>query len=239
MPGERVRRARHGGLTEKDSDRVGALTDGTVAIALTVLVLALPVPDVGGGPAELWAGLRQHGRDYVTFLFAFWLIAVYWLAHRQEFRRVRIATPRVVWANFLYLAAVVLIPFSSQVLSGHGGNALAVTIFASNLVLVSVSLMLIALSARRDEALTAEGREQWLESFVRSCVLVAVNLVVIAVSWIDASAAEFAFLLMFTNDPGTRAIVRRLPAARPDEHRPDEHRPDDAAPPVDRPPGVS
>ncbi|MBM9467888.1 TMEM175 family protein [Nakamurella leprariae] len=219
MGKERTRRTRRGWLTEKDNDRVGALTDGTVAIALTVLVLELPVPDGADSPGGLWSALQDHAREYVTFLFAFWLIAIFWVAHRQEFRRVRIATERVVWANFLYLAAVVLIPFSSQLLSGHGGNALAITVFAGNLLLVSVSLVLIQIAARADEVATAEGQQEWITSMVRSCVLIAIDVLVIAVSWIRPNVAELLFLVLIVNEPIARVIQRRILAGRVSDRR--------------------
>jgi uncharacterized membrane protein len=198
------------GLTEKDNDRVGALTDGVVAIALTVLVLDLPTPskedvDAAGGLAgALW----DHARDYLTFLFAFWLIAAFWVGHREVFRRLRVVTRGEVWLNFLYLAAIVLIPFSSGLLSEHGDNSSAVTVFAANLAITSLSLAAMQLLAHRQGTLTEIGERTWRVGATHSIVMAAINVVVIALAWVDASTAEYCFLLLFLQEPLTRAALR-------------------------------
>jgi Endosomal/lysosomal potassium channel TMEM175 len=75
-------------------NRLLTLSDGVVAIALTLLVLQLRVPalDQVADPdsaADLAAQLGKGSAQLVSYGIAFYVIAQFWLVHRQVFRLVR------------------------------------------------------------------------------------------------------------------------------------------------------
>ena len=60
-------------LVESPPDRVVTLSDGVIAIALTLLVLDLTSIEVHGSSArELWDTLNQQSSRFVAFFIAFW-----------------------------------------------------------------------------------------------------------------------------------------------------------------------
>ena len=71
---------------------------------------------------------------------------------------------RLIWLNLFYLAWIVLIPFSSEVLGEHGSQAAAVILYAVNLIGVVLIGIWMATDARRagltsiDPAAHAEQR---------------------------------------------------------------------------------
>lgn len=191
------------------SDRIGFLSDGVVAIAITLLVLDLEVPEVGSSVPELLEKLSENTRSYVVFVFAFWLIAQYWKGHRSLLARIeRAGDEVVVWPNFLFLFCIVAIPFSSNLLTANGDNPLAVTIFGANLLLTNAALQVLAYRAYWKGYLHETQQETWLRTRARFYTLIAITCLSILLAWFDASVAELAYLLMVFNEiPG--AILER------------------------------
>lgn len=75
----------------KAADRVVFFSDAVIAIAITLLALALPVPDLKGTATngQYWHALTAERSDYLTFLISFAVIGNHWVTHRRVFRYVR------------------------------------------------------------------------------------------------------------------------------------------------------
>src|SRR4051812_27919668 len=97
-----------------DTDRVEAFSDGVFAFAITVLVLALGVPEVGTplGPAllRLWP-------NYLAYAMSFVVIGAIWINHHAMFRHISRADPWVLLLNLLQLLFVAFLPFPTAVLA--------------------------------------------------------------------------------------------------------------------------
>lgn len=61
-----------------DTDRVEAFSDGVFAFAITVLLLAIAVPEAG---AKLGPALLQMWPSYVAYLMSFVVIGAIWINH--------------------------------------------------------------------------------------------------------------------------------------------------------------
>jgi uncharacterized membrane protein len=64
-------------------DRTIAFSDAVFAIAMTILVLELHVPDVP--PAQLPAQLLNLLPAYLTFVLSFVVVGVIWMSHHRKF----------------------------------------------------------------------------------------------------------------------------------------------------------
>jgi uncharacterized membrane protein len=127
---ERKKKRREG--HEIEFSRIVAFSDGVFAIAITLLVLAINVPDELSGESlsdALW-GQRQ---DILAYALSFAVIGRFWLVHHRFFSEVTAFDGRLLVLNMFYLAWIVLIPFSSEVLGDHGGEAAAIVLYAANL----------------------------------------------------------------------------------------------------------
>ena len=98
-------------------DRLTFFSDAVVAIAMTLLALDLPVPNVDSGPG-LAEFVSDHLGEYLAFLVSFLVIAAYWRAHHQLYRYVMDAPPHVVTLNIYWLLTVVVTPYATRVLYG-------------------------------------------------------------------------------------------------------------------------
>ena len=112
------------------------LTDGVIAIALTLLVLDLTSIEVHGSSArELWHTLNQQSSRFVAFFIAFWVIAQYWLLHHRVFRRISRHEDTLAMRNFWFLFGISVLPFTTILLGRTTENPLAVTLFSASLLL--------------------------------------------------------------------------------------------------------
>jgi len=135
--GERAGQA-HG---EYDVGRLLALSDGVFAIAMTLLVLDIPVPSriTANSDAALQAALRSLYAPVLAFVLSFLLVGLTWLRHRSMLRGLARTDGGLAWINLLMLLLVCLVPFTAAVLSRHGDLATAVVLYAANMALVGVA----------------------------------------------------------------------------------------------------
>jgi uncharacterized membrane protein len=101
-------------------ERTIVFTDAAVAIALTLLVLPLVdlVPDIGD--ESLLTLLSEHWSDLFSFVLSFFVIANLWTVHRDIYQLVLDYDGVLVALNFLWLLAVVFLPFPTALLTVEG-----------------------------------------------------------------------------------------------------------------------
>lgn len=88
------------------SNRLEALTDGVVAIVITIIVLDLKIPD-GGALGNLSASLPT----LLTYALSFVTIGDFWNNHHHMLQGADRVDGRVLWANLFFLFWLSLIPF--------------------------------------------------------------------------------------------------------------------------------
>jgi uncharacterized membrane protein len=76
---------------EVGAGRLEALTDGIFAIAMTILVLNVKLPDLAGSVSagELFSSLAQLWPTLASFIVSFIILGMFWVAHHTEFRYIK------------------------------------------------------------------------------------------------------------------------------------------------------
>jgi uncharacterized membrane protein len=189
-------------------DRLLALTDGVVAIALTLLVLQLQVPASAmvantHSAQDLWHALDIDGSELTSYLVSFVIISQFWLVHHRAMRNMRGHSEGLAWRNFGFLLALTLMPFTSDLIGRYGSNPVAITLFALNLALISLASQWIVLYAARHRLVEDKHRSPHEERAAR--IRVALVLCIIALSiilaWTAASDAKYVWLLFLITTP--------------------------------------
>jgi uncharacterized membrane protein len=98
-----------------DTRRVEAFSDGVFAIAITLLVLDLRVPEFDAG--GLLHDLVHLWGAYIAYVSSFLYIGVIWLNHHNAFTRIDRIDSGLQWANLSLLFTTALLPFPTAVLS--------------------------------------------------------------------------------------------------------------------------
>ena len=127
----------------RDPGRVMALTDGILAIIMTLLVLEIHVPQLSAGESLSTHFLLEVWPNVVVFVISFVLTGLYWMGHRDLFNLVRGVERELVWLNIMYMLPVALVPAAAALLGAYSQDALALRLYG--LVLLLISLMRLVL----------------------------------------------------------------------------------------------
>jgi uncharacterized membrane protein len=196
---ERNSKRREG--NEIEFSRIVAFSDGVFAIAITLLVLAINVPDHlqdEGLASALW----DQRQDMLAYAISFAVIGRFWVLHHRFFSEVTGFDGRLLSLNIFYLAWIVLIPFTSEVLGDHGGETAAIVLYAANLSGVVLTGTWMAADAR-NAGLTSIDAASHHEQRWRSLYIAAVFLASIPVAVVAPGIAPFMWLALFL-DPAAR-----------------------------------
>jgi uncharacterized membrane protein len=125
------------------ADRVIVFSDAVVAIAITLLALALAVPRTTSATTngQLLHSLRANWDQYFAFLLSFIIIGNNWSAHRRTFRYVNRLDSRLSALNMLWLLVMVLTPFTARLLAAQGAFGVRFGIYALTQVIASACLL--------------------------------------------------------------------------------------------------
>ena len=124
------------------TSRTEAFSDGIFAIAATLLVLELKVPQVE--PGGLADALLESWPSYATYVVSFLTIGIIWVNHRAVLDRIREVNRPLLFMNLMFLMAVAAIPFPTALLgdylqAGHD-ERLAVAVYGGTISLMGVTL---------------------------------------------------------------------------------------------------
>jgi uncharacterized membrane protein len=108
------------------TERLGAFSDGVIAVIITIMVLELKAPDEPTFSAllPLWPTALSYS---VSYLF----IAIIWLNHHHLLRFVSNTTPAVIWVNFAHLFGVSLVPFATAWMARTHMASVPVAVYAA------------------------------------------------------------------------------------------------------------
>jgi len=182
-------------------DRLLALSDGVVAIALTLLVLQLRVPSLPADSADsasvLAAALAKDTDQLTAYVISFYVVAQFWLVHHRVFQHLAGQEEGLAWWNFAFLFTITIMPFTSDMLGEYGSNPLAVDIFALNLLLAALATQATSELGRRRGLTTPEYHGAARRAaFLRSLATVTVLAASMGLAWVNAGNAKFVWLLL-------------------------------------------
>ncbi len=121
--------------------RLEAFSDGVFAIAITLLVLDIHVPDPST-TADLAQQLGSQWPSYVAYGVSFLTIGIIWINHHAMLRRIKAIDHEILILNLLRLLCVGLLPFTTALMAAYlkesEGETLAAAIYAGSFLLMSV-----------------------------------------------------------------------------------------------------
>lgn len=179
--------------------RLMALSDGVIAVAITLLVLDIRLPEGFGefSDAELWAALVALWPRLLAYLLSFYVIANFWMSHRSKFEHIVRTDGRLMWINMLFLLTVGLVPFTTNLIAESGGTV-STMIYAASMVVSGLSLAGIWLYASAnkliDPALTAEERRAHLQATLMMSLVFGIS---IPLSIAHADAAKYFWIALW------------------------------------------
>jgi uncharacterized membrane protein len=129
----------------EDLSRTSALTDGVIAIAITLLVLDIVVPEIPDAlvSEELGSALWELRPQVFGFVLSFVVIGYYWMTHRLVFSNLRTIDIPLMLINLFFLLMIAFMPFAASLLADYVPNGLAVACYAGVMAIAGFSQLLM------------------------------------------------------------------------------------------------
>ena len=101
--------------------RLETFSDGVMAIAITIMVIELRLPDVvkGSTTQNIIAQLPHLLPYFITYAFSFMMISIFWTNHHNMFYLLEKTDEHLVWMNFIFLFLISLIPFATSIVGAN------------------------------------------------------------------------------------------------------------------------
>lgn len=121
------------------AERLGAFTDGVMAIIITILVLEIDIPrDYDFAEQGVGTFLETLGLEVRIYLISFLLIGTYWLLHHVLFHYVvRVNRAFIAW-NCLFLFLISLSPVTTDLAGEYRHVPVLQSVFGLNYMLSGV-----------------------------------------------------------------------------------------------------
>jgi uncharacterized membrane protein len=127
-------------MERTDLGRVMAFTDGVMAVAITLLVLNIEVPDLPSGRRdELGEELADLLPSLGAYALSFALIGRFWAIHHRLFETVRAFDGTLMALNLTFLALIALVPFAANLVDRYGEEPIADAVFGTTLGLAALA----------------------------------------------------------------------------------------------------
>ena len=120
---------------ERGLERVVFFSDAVFAIAITLLVIDLRLPDLPSSAtnADVAAALAALAPRLVAYVLSFAVIGLYWMAHWRRFHYIARVDERFLALNLVLLGFIAFIPFPTSLQGEHGNVPIVVAIYALTL----------------------------------------------------------------------------------------------------------
>ena len=140
-------------------ERLGAFTDGVIAILITILVLNLRPPS-----GHRLSDLTQDRGQILAYLLTFAFVGIYWANHHHLFQVVRRVNGRTLWANLHLLLWLSLTPLATGWLGEAGITsgpvaAYAIVLLGCAIAYTLLTLSLLAIHGQESQIAQALGRD--------------------------------------------------------------------------------
>lgn len=144
--------------------RLEAFSDGVFAIAITLLVLQMRVPDMHQpSDQQALAALLSGWHQYLVYAASFFTIGVGWFGHYALFHNLQRVSYTTLMFNMLLLLLVSFLPFPTLVIVEYGLSRPVVMFY--DLVLFAIAVIFSVLYY---VAALREGKRASIEGYLRT-----------------------------------------------------------------------
>lgn len=182
-----------------DTKRLETLVDGIFAIAMTLLVLGLAVPQITGPLSNAAVQESLYGilPNLFSLVLSFILLAVFWNIHHRMFKQIKYVNGPILWINLIWLLFIVLVPFSASLTGEYGSFPISHVVFNLNLLCIASLLYINWYLADRSEFISEQVKTANITIVKRvNGLFIGVALLALLLSYIIPDWSEMAYLLI-------------------------------------------
>jgi uncharacterized membrane protein len=101
---------------DRGTGRIEAFSDGVIAVAITLLILDIHVPNV---PKDLLQALLHQWPSYLGYVTSFLVITIFWANHHNMFRHIHQVDYALLLINAFFLMCIAFIPFVTALITKY------------------------------------------------------------------------------------------------------------------------
>ena len=202
-------------IPSSTTERLEAFSDGVLAIAITLLVIEIHVPNSKQG--DLLDALLDQWPSYAAFFISFVVIGIMWVSHHSMFERISTVDRRLLFLNLMLLLGIAFLPFPTALLATYvqdgGHNAsISAAIYSGTMCVIGIFFYFMWVHLERRPHLLVEGItvEQIRRAEQKSLVGPIVYGLSIGVAFISAWACFVIYGLIaiyFARGPSSQAAT--------------------------------
>ncbi len=143
-----------------NTGRLEAFSDGVIAVAITIMVLQLQMPE-----GTSLAALKPLIPAFLNYVLSFVYIGIYWSNHHHLLQAAERVNGPTLWANLHLLFWLTLIPFTTAWMSNNHAAAVPTAAYGIVLLMAAIAYFIltrafIALHGRNSTLARALGHDR-------------------------------------------------------------------------------
>lgn len=147
---------------EKETGRIEGFSDGVFAIAITLLVLDLHLPEENAitNGNDLLIFMKNQWPTFLAFILSFFSIFIMWVNHHKIFKQIYSRNSAIMFANGLILFLVSAVSYPTALLARYfngEASSIVVAIYTGTFVLINLAFNLLWFLASRNKKLLRPG----------------------------------------------------------------------------------
>lgn len=138
--------------------RLEFLFDGVFAIAMSILVLELKLPELQDRRSvpELALALKHHWRTFFSYIISFIILSSFWIGHNRIYTHVKRISKTVLVIHFWLLATAAFFPFCAHLYGRYPSNPLASLIYFGGVIVYLLGMLALVIAAERQKLFDLE-----------------------------------------------------------------------------------
>ena len=124
--------------------RLEAITDGVIAIVITVMLIELKVPE-----GIHFSDLTQEFHGILSYVLSFMYIGIYWINHHHLFQLVEKVNGKIIWINLHLILWLTMIPYTTSWSAQSNYSPVPTALYAFILFMCSLSYAMLEWSIAR------------------------------------------------------------------------------------------
>ena len=203
-------------IAGQNLERLAALSDGIFSVAMTLLVLDLRVPvrDAIHSEHELHLALLALMPRLLMYIMSFLTLGIFWVGQQTQLNHLVRGHRSLAWIHFVFLFAVSITPFSTQVLAEYVHYRSALLLYWLNVMLLGVALNLSWRCAIRLHLLDDRVSHEISAAIKRRIVVAQVLYALGASLCFINTYLSIAFIIMVQLNYAIAPKLRRTATAR-------------------------
>ncbi len=185
---------------EKETGRLEGFSDGVIAVAITLLVLALQPPPKTSN-VDLLNYLWQQWPFFLAFITSFATVGVMWINHHRMFSYIKRIDSTLMSLNLLLLLFIVFIPFPTALVAQYltsPNERVAALFFNGTYFLLAICFnLLLRYATHENRLLGKDVNQREIEAVIKQFRFGPLAyLVTFALTWVSVPASLALNLLL-------------------------------------------